>query len=568
MRNLPDFREFARRGRAAWRTRPRLSTDLAFAVLIAVALILFGWFLSRSGTVSINIHGSGGTGEGIPLISTYPTAPTDGDHPGQFRVGDTLTADNGTWTNNPTSYTYQWYDENTAIVGATSSTYQLQSSDVDHTVDVSVTAHNGSGDSVPAPSLSAGVTKNACNSTTGDGPTAKAYIQNTDNAGKTECLTAGTYTMGTITVIQPSMTTLEADPAATADSVILSGTTTLSNVSNLRFEGFNSTTGGFQSSNTASHIKIVNYHFHDCASNSCGSIFYGLSCAGCGDVTVSHSNMQNVTMGDGTGDDSNSNGISGCGGSSWSVAGIYLLYNTFVHTENHPIIAGNCPSPINIIGNEMDDTRYTSSIHTDCIEVWAGSGTTTIRDNRCLNNQIDDAGDFLLSADSGPYTVTNNVVSGPQNKCVDVEANGTNPANVSNMTFENNTVINCFLNWNDGGWFGSGGVLAHASGTNGSNNTVRYNVLAGWSYLSADEYVLEDYNDVVSSTPPYRPGTHDIATEPTFAGGSDCNKTGSYGNGGAQWASFTCSWQNINLPGGTNWGYQPARVGYQANIQR
>ncbi|MBV8988535.1 MAG: heparin lyase I family protein [Solirubrobacterales bacterium] len=63
--------------------------------------------------------------------------------------GDTLTATPGTWTGGPASYTYQWQDCSAAICsnisGATSSSYQLQPSDVGDTVDVVVTATNSSG---------------------------------------------------------------------------------------------------------------------------------------------------------------------------------------------------------------------------------------------------------------------------------------------------------------------------------------------------------------------------------------------------------------------------------------
>jgi hypothetical protein len=70
--------------------------------------------------------------------------------------GKTLTASTGSWSNDPTSYAYQWQDCATAsscsnISGATSSTYTLQSTDVSKTIDVVVTATNAGG-STPATS--------------------------------------------------------------------------------------------------------------------------------------------------------------------------------------------------------------------------------------------------------------------------------------------------------------------------------------------------------------------------------------------------------------------------------
>jgi hypothetical protein len=88
-----------------------------------------------------------------------PPAPVNTAAPtisGTAQQGDTLTASNGSWSNNPTSYAYQWQDCTTAsscsnISGATSSTYTLQSTDVSKTIDVVVTATNAGG-STPATS--------------------------------------------------------------------------------------------------------------------------------------------------------------------------------------------------------------------------------------------------------------------------------------------------------------------------------------------------------------------------------------------------------------------------------
>lgn len=70
---------------------------------------------------------------------------------GTEKVGSTLTASNGTWSNSPTSYTYQWRrcaTDGSAcgdIVGATDKTYTLTSTAVRHTIRVVVTAKNTDG---------------------------------------------------------------------------------------------------------------------------------------------------------------------------------------------------------------------------------------------------------------------------------------------------------------------------------------------------------------------------------------------------------------------------------------
>jgi hypothetical protein len=67
-------------------------------------------------------------------------------------VGDPMGVDMS-WTNSPTSYSYQWEDcvgsDCTPISGATASTYTLTSNDVGQDVAVDVTASNGSGASTP-----------------------------------------------------------------------------------------------------------------------------------------------------------------------------------------------------------------------------------------------------------------------------------------------------------------------------------------------------------------------------------------------------------------------------------
>jgi sugar lactone lactonase YvrE len=81
----------------------------------------------------------------VPTASAVPTVT------GTTMVGDTLTASQGTFTNSPVTYTYQWEDCDSAganctvISGASSSTYAPVASDAGHTIRVVVTAANGGG---------------------------------------------------------------------------------------------------------------------------------------------------------------------------------------------------------------------------------------------------------------------------------------------------------------------------------------------------------------------------------------------------------------------------------------
>jgi hypothetical protein len=86
----------------------------------------------------------------------YPEAPAATSNPtitysNTFaEVTGTLTATTGTWTNNPTSYSYQWYAKGngiaySAISGATSSTFSVTAAYAGSIIKVSVTATNARG---------------------------------------------------------------------------------------------------------------------------------------------------------------------------------------------------------------------------------------------------------------------------------------------------------------------------------------------------------------------------------------------------------------------------------------
>jgi hypothetical protein len=97
-----------------------------------------------------------------PETASECTAPANVTPPtisGDTTAGQTLTENHGTWTNNPTSFSYQWFDCDSsgancaAISGATGQSYTLTSADVGHTIEVQETATNanGSGTAKSAP---------------------------------------------------------------------------------------------------------------------------------------------------------------------------------------------------------------------------------------------------------------------------------------------------------------------------------------------------------------------------------------------------------------------------------
>ena len=109
-------------------------------------------------TVTLTATGDAGTPAATDSITITvpapPPAPVDVSAPtiaGAAALGQTLTESHGSWTNNPTSYSYQWEDCDgagnncPAISGATAQTYTPTTADVGHALTVQETASNAGG---------------------------------------------------------------------------------------------------------------------------------------------------------------------------------------------------------------------------------------------------------------------------------------------------------------------------------------------------------------------------------------------------------------------------------------
>ena len=109
-----------------------------------------------------------GTGAAAPTAAQANYAPTNTAPPtisGTPQVGQTLTANNGTWTSDTTpSFSYQWQrcdglgNNCAAITGANAQTYVVQAADKASTLRVVVTATNASGASSATSAQTAVVT--------------------------------------------------------------------------------------------------------------------------------------------------------------------------------------------------------------------------------------------------------------------------------------------------------------------------------------------------------------------------------------------------------------------------
>ena len=138
------------------------------------------------------VAGAGATARVAPENTAPPTIS------GTPTVGQTLTASNGTWSNSPTSYEYQWLRCNATggscvnVANGTQKTYTLVGADRAHTMRVKVTATNTDGSSSAqsaqtdpvAPATATGVPRN----------TDRPEISGTPEAGQTLTADEGTWT--------------------------------------------------------------------------------------------------------------------------------------------------------------------------------------------------------------------------------------------------------------------------------------------------------------------------------------------------------------------------------------
>lgn len=139
---------------------------------------------------------AGGTLAGAALAAApaNTAAPAVSGTPNQ---GQTLTASNGTWSNNPTTFSYQWQRCTAAgtgcanIAGATSRTYRLAPADVDRTVRVAVTASNADGQATAFSRTTEVVSSNAAPKNT-----ARPAIAGTPLPGNELSADPGTWTGG------------------------------------------------------------------------------------------------------------------------------------------------------------------------------------------------------------------------------------------------------------------------------------------------------------------------------------------------------------------------------------
>jgi hypothetical protein len=144
------------------------------------------------------------TGIDASLLEKDPAVPTNLDPPslsGTGEVGDTLTCSQGEWAGNPTSISFAWLRNGTAIGGQTASTYTLQSADAGGTVACLATVSNAAG-SAAASSASLAIPAPASKPSKGVAAlVGKASVKSKDAVLKLRCK-GGTACKGTVELEQ------------------------------------------------------------------------------------------------------------------------------------------------------------------------------------------------------------------------------------------------------------------------------------------------------------------------------------------------------------------------------
>jgi len=108
---------------------------------------------------------------------------------GTPKVGGTLTATSGTWSNSPSSFLYQWLANDVAIAGATTATYVPKMADLGKVLTVEVTARkSGFADSKAKSDPTAAVAEGGIENTS------KPTISGTPAVGQTLTANRGTWT--------------------------------------------------------------------------------------------------------------------------------------------------------------------------------------------------------------------------------------------------------------------------------------------------------------------------------------------------------------------------------------
>ncbi len=177
-------------------------------------LVVFAALIAASGAQAMR--------NAVP-VNTAPPAIS-----GTPKVGQTLAASNGTWSNTPTSFAYQWLRCNSSgnscvtVANGTLKTYTLVGADAGHTMRVRVTATNADGSTSSESAQTAVVA--AATTTPAPKNTAVPTISGTAKVGETLSAAPGSWS-GSPTSYAYQWQRCDADVAACTDVAGASGST-------------------------------------------------------------------------------------------------------------------------------------------------------------------------------------------------------------------------------------------------------------------------------------------------------------------------------------------------------
>ena len=187
----------------------RLIGGALFVPVVVVVSVVFAGF-------------AGAATQAIPTNTTPPTVT------GTAKVGQTLTAGDGTWSNTPTSYAYQWLRCNGGgkscenVAGGMQKTYALVDADAGNTMRVRVTATNADGSASAQSDRTA--TVDATTSSAAPKNTSAPTISGTAKVGQTLTAANGSWS-GSPTTYAYAWQRCEADKASCANVVGATGKT-------------------------------------------------------------------------------------------------------------------------------------------------------------------------------------------------------------------------------------------------------------------------------------------------------------------------------------------------------
>jgi hypothetical protein len=435
-----------------------------------------------------------------------PSAPVNNSLPvisGTATEGKIVTSTTGSWSESPTSYSYQWQDCNSSgascvnVSGATASSYRLVASDVGHTMRVAVSASNSGGSSTASSAATATVlhaqVNTGCTTTIGSG--LQSAIQNAAS-GSTICLEAGSYGNLTVTAGKSGMVTITAAAGVNPSQINL-GYVDVTTSSNLTFEGLTIDGGSTGSpSAPATHIHWVEDAF---TSGLCiqtptsanidvlveSSTFIDISSGGCSNEGRLEVNADNKSV----------SGVNGV-----------VIANDLFETGS----PSGCTDGVNLTGGASGTVigpgdefvglkQGSCSAHVDPIQFYGASDTTVTGDYFHGNS------DGIMSPDGNgsPMTVTNTVFDTDGEYPDQIVIGGGGRDVISHDTFGHGARVR----------------IGHVNvGATASDETITDNVLTGGLELtegqSSSGWTME-YNLVENEVL----GTHSINGKPVYVGG-------------------------------------------------